>query len=158
MQKYLYPSQSVFMQPPWPFSDLTAAAPELNLVTVPQPPLSRSCSASSLGLDLERSLGQLERDTHDAVGLIRKHVQGAKGTGVTYAQHVQHYQEFWEGEELLCQESDPHHALIPAYPITAAKVAKFVMSEMKREKVSDTPVCLFAIQFNPLHLAETAPR
>lgn len=121
----MYPQESIINSQPWPPIDQT-----IDLTAT----------------ELERSLVELERDTHEAVGIIRTHVQGAKGTGVTYARHVQHYQDFWEVEENLRLDTDPQHALIPVYPITAAKVAKFVMSEMKREKVSIHSPVLFTIE------------
>lgn len=84
---------------------------------------------------LHGALSQLNRKTHEAVNAITARVKDGKGTGASYTRHIRNYEKYWAAEERCCTQDDPTSAPIPAYPITAGKVAKFLLYETRREKV-----------------------
>ena len=71
-----------------------------------------------------------------------------KGTGKCYLCQVQNYQVWFEEEQSWIAASDPSWTGLPAFPITAAKVATFIHNKSTCEKV-----CLVSA-LPPCHLIE----
>ena len=62
-----------------------------------------------------------------------------KGTAKSYPRQVSNYKSWFDVVQACTIKKDPTRAVIPAFPITAAKVAMFLHHESTREKVGDSP-------------------
>lgn len=92
-------------------------------------------AATSTSPRTQRSLMLLERETHDTrLKLGRKEMEG-KGTAKCYPRQVENYRAWFEQDQSRIAASDPSRAALPAFPVTAAKVASFLHHESTREKV-----------------------
>jgi len=91
--------------------------------------------ATSTSPRTQRSLMLLERETHDTrLKLGRKEMEG-KGTAKCYPRQVENYRAWFEQDQSRIAASDPSRAALPAFPVTAAKVASFLHHESTREKL-----------------------
>ena len=84
---------------------------------------------------MQRSLMLLERETHDTRLKVGQKEMEGKGTGKCYPRQVQNYRAWFEQEQSRIAASDPSRVALPAFPVTAAKVAAFLHHESTREKV-----------------------
>ena len=100
----------------------------------PSTPIGIPPALSSTGL--QHSLEFLDAASH-GVHLHTVHEeQSDKGTSVAYARHVRNYCTYWDLYQDERVAEDPSWTVIPAFPVTAAKVAMFLDHERTREKVS----------------------
>ncbi|KAF8120444.1 hypothetical protein EV363DRAFT_1140881, partial [Boletus edulis] len=76
----------------------------------------------------------LEQETHDVRLKIGQKEMEGKGTAKSYPRQVQNYRAWFEQEQLRIAASDPLRVALPAFPVTAAKVAAFLHHETTREK------------------------
>jgi hypothetical protein len=86
-------------------------------------------------LGLQASLATLEAETQAACLALTKQVQGDKSTGITYQRHVDSYEKWWLRYQAQRRDDDAKWTAIPAFPITASKVAEFLQYECTHEKV-----------------------
>ena len=93
-------------------------------------------SAATTSPRTQRSLMFLEREMHDVWLKIGQKEMEGKGTGKCYPRQVRNYRVWFEEEQSRIAASDPSRTALPAFPITAAKVAAFLHNESTREKVS----------------------
>ncbi|KAJ7763104.1 hypothetical protein DFH07DRAFT_1018491 [Mycena maculata] len=91
----------------------------------PTPPITHATG-------LERSLAELEAESHAIREAFTAEEQSDKATGPTYAHHVRNYEHWWNTSQGHRQNDDPSHTIMPAFPITAAKVTVFLEYEMTR--------------------------
>src|SRR5215471_2395574 len=84
---------------------------------------------------LELSLARLEAESHNVRLRQAQQVQGNSLTATTYERHIRNYRDWWTQDQAARSESELGYTLIPAFPVTAAKVALFLQYETTREKV-----------------------
>lgn len=97
-------------------------------------PLPNSAASELLG-SLAYSLAQLDADSH-AVRLRQAQLeQEDKQTARTYRLAVESYVDWWGKYQMELVTKDPTWTVIPAFPVTAAKVAMFLDYETTRPKV-----------------------
>jgi len=87
----------------------------------------------------QRSMMLLEQETHEVQLRIGEKEMEGKGTVKSYPRQVSNYESWFDAAQACTVEKDPTRAVIPAFPITAAKVAMFLHHESMREKVGDSP-------------------
>ncbi|KAI9568515.1 hypothetical protein HD554DRAFT_732990 [Boletus coccyginus] len=58
-----------------------------------------------------------------------------KGTARCYPRQVQNYRTWFEQEQSRIAASDPSRVALPAFPVTAAKVAAFLHHESTHKKL-----------------------
>ncbi|KAF8263301.1 hypothetical protein EI94DRAFT_1463137, partial [Lactarius quietus] len=85
-------------------------------------------------LGMQASLAALEADSQAARLAHMKQEQSDKSTAPTYKRHVDRYERWWQGYQLEQMNTIPGYTVIPAFPITAAKVSMFLGYECTREK------------------------
>ena len=105
-------------------------------------------SAATTSPHTQRSLMFLEREAHNVRLKIGQKEMEGKGTGKCYPHQVWNYRVWFEEEQSRITAGDPSRTALPAFPITAAKVAAFLHNESTREKVSLT------CALSPCHLTE----
>ena len=64
-----------------------------------------------------------------------------KGTGKCYPHQVQNYRAWFKQEQSWIATSNPSRVALPAFPVTAAKVAAFLHHESTCEKVCTVCSC-----------------
>jgi len=105
----------------------------------PHPPPHVVSAASSMGM--QASLAALEADSHAARLAHAKREQSDKSTAGTYKRHVDRYEKWWIRYQAEQSTSIEGWTIIPAFPITAAKVSMFLGHESTREKVRISLTC-----------------
>ena len=88
---------------------------------------------------MQRSLMLLEQETHEVRLRIGEKEMEGKGMAKSYLRQVCNYQTWFDAAQACTVEKDPMRAVIPAFPITAAKTAMFLHHESTCEKVGDPP-------------------
>jgi hypothetical protein len=84
---------------------------------------------------LELSLARLEAESHGVRLQQARQVQGNSQTAGTYERHIKNYETWWTRDQQLRSQMESEYTPIPAFPVTAAKVAMFLQYETTREKV-----------------------
>lgn len=82
------------------------------------------------------SLARLERESHLWQAQRVQETQESTQTHRSYYRHVSNYEVFWEQLQRERRAADHAWTNIPAFPVTATKVAHFLQHELSREKVS----------------------
>ncbi|KAJ7153926.1 hypothetical protein C8R43DRAFT_1126596 [Mycena crocata] len=80
------------------------------------------------------SLQQLDPELHLIQLESRAKEQSNKGTSKSYLRQIASYQAWWDASETVQILQDPRLVAIPAFPVTAAKVAMFLQYETTHEK------------------------
>ena len=84
---------------------------------------------------MQCSLALLEQETYDVwIKIGQKEMEG-KGMARCYPRQVQNYWAWSKQEQEQIAVSDPLPAVLPAFPITTAKVVVFLHHKSTREKV-----------------------
>ena len=91
---------------------------------------------------MQHSLMLLKQETHNVRLKIGQKEMEGKGTAKCYLRQVQNYQVWFEQEQSQVTVSDPSRAPLPAFPVTAAKVATFLHHESTWEKVCPAALSL----------------
>lgn len=78
---------------------------------------------------------QMEMHTHDARLLAQEALAEGKGTEKAYPLHQLRYEKWWRMHQKQKKTDNQSWVEIPAQPITATKVAKFLEYDAKRPKV-----------------------
>lgn len=92
----------------------------------------------------------LEDDTQAARLHILSAEQGDKSTGGTYLRHVDCYAEWFTQDQARLASLDPRRKALDPFPVTASKVAAFLLHETTRPKVSDfsqPSTCYFSLYY-----------
>jgi len=87
----------------------------------------------------KRSYRALEEETQQIHQDLVEREQSDKQTRRTYQRRYENYVRWWEASQAELEREDSTRRALPALPITAAKVARFLSHEMTREKVSSLP-------------------
>jgi hypothetical protein len=85
---------------------------------------------------MHRSMALLEHETREARLRVGEKEMVGKGTAKSYPRQVHNYQTWFDKEQMCVVANDPTRVIIPAFPITAVKVAMFLLHELTCEKVS----------------------
>ncbi|KIJ04442.1 hypothetical protein PAXINDRAFT_22268 [Paxillus involutus ATCC 200175] len=83
---------------------------------------------------MQLALHNLDMEAHAIRDRISAEERADKETKRSYERHVQNYVAWWENEQSRLACEDPARPLIPAFPITPAKVVLFLDYETTREK------------------------
>jgi hypothetical protein len=83
----------------------------------------------------KRSYRVLEEETRQIHQELVTREQSDKQTRRTYQRRYESYLRWWEASQAEVAREDATRRALPALPITAAKVARFLSHEMTREKV-----------------------
>ncbi|KAI0085603.1 hypothetical protein BDY19DRAFT_996518 [Irpex rosettiformis] len=127
------PSSVPFPLPPSVPSPLPLSVPDpLPLFTLdpPSPFVPDPPSPS-----INKSLTRLTQETHARAAAQLQSKQDNSQTGRSYSRHVRNYEKFWVREQQTRAAADSTWVDVPAFPITATKVALFLDYEMKRPKL-----------------------
>lgn len=122
------PKPSPGLQVPLPL--LTGSTPSALAGPELLPPTGADLSAG-----MQASLAALEAESQAARLAHAKQEQSDKSTAGTYQRHINRYEAWWEGFQEEKMKTIPGWTMIPAFPITAAKVGMFLGYESTREKV-----------------------
>lgn len=81
------------------------------------------------------SMDVLEKDSHRLRLEMVRQEQSGKQTKKTYDRHLKSYRDWWERTQAEIAAGDSARVPLPAFPITATKVAHFLQYESTRGKV-----------------------
>ena len=84
---------------------------------------------------MQCSLMLLKQETHEVRLRIGEKEMEGKGTAKSYPHQVCNYQTWFDAAQACTVEKDPTRAVIPAFPITAAKTAMFLHHQHVRRLV-----------------------
>jgi hypothetical protein len=122
------PTPEQYPEPTTPSVDFIGPGPSIAA------PLQSNPSYMSAGM--QASLLALKADSHATRLAQMRKEQNDKSTGTTYGQHVNRYERWWVQYQAGQTASIAGWTLIPAFPITTAKVSMFLEYKANREKVS----------------------
>ncbi len=105
----------------------------------------RALSTVDPSSGMRASLAALEADSQATQLAHAKREQSDKSTANTYRRHVDRYKRWWQGYQAEQASAIPGWTMIPAFPITAAKVSMFLGYESTREKVCHPGPCPLVI-------------
>jgi hypothetical protein len=109
--------------------------PSSTTTTSPLHQTGRSPMAVVTSLRMQCSLMLLEWEMHEIRLKIGQKEMEGKGTAKYYPCQVQNYRAWFEQEQSQIAANDPSRVMLPAFPVTAAKVTAFLHHESTREKV-----------------------
>lgn len=137
-QSYIFPPISLPSVPLAPASSIlpTAAESATPKAEPGEPsPASPAASAAVSASQAATSLAALEHESHVRRAKRVKDMQESNQTSRSYARHVKNYESFFNTDQDQRCKNDSSWTPVPAFPVTATKVAVFVEHELTREKV-----------------------
>jgi len=136
------PLSACFGMPINPDGDVTMSSAVVSRPILASQPHSNPTEALS-GIAL--SLAKLDADSH-AVRLKQAEIeQKDKQTARTYQLAIESYEKWWGSYQANLSADEVGYTPIPAFPITAAKVAMFLDYETTRPKVRG----IHSVSFRP---------
>ncbi|KDQ57148.1 hypothetical protein JAAARDRAFT_47793 [Jaapia argillacea MUCL 33604] len=100
----------------------------------PIPIMSISATSFPVSPGTIRAQDALRAETFAHSLSLKTKAQGKKDMGGTYCRHVVRYQEWFLSDQSRRVKEKPSHSVLPAFPVTATKVAAFLEYEMSRPK------------------------
>ena len=112
--------------------------PDLSPPSLSLDPPQQGCSSVAAAVVLlctQCSLALLKQEMHNVWIKIRQKEMEGKGMMRCYPRQVENYYTWFEQKQSRMAADDPSQAVLPAFPVTAAKAAVFLHHESTYEKV-----------------------
>ncbi|KAJ7663771.1 hypothetical protein DFH06DRAFT_1128158 [Mycena polygramma] len=119
-------NNEVVDNPSPPVSSQPVFAPTIPAATVSLPQAGADASA------MQHAMDALEARSHLIRQAVAAEEQSDKETAATYARQIRSYEAWWILSQARLLQDDAAHVVIPAFPITAAKVTVYLEYETTR--------------------------